>query len=518
MPIYSFQNVPVYSPTESWELHTLTVAGLTGLVGRNGAGKTRLLAHLKDDVSREAVVGYLPQTVEAGSDDMSVAAMLGIAPIVDASERLALGSGSDEDLALLEGCWDLPEKARILLDRLGLSEVLFDRPESTLSGGQRVMIRFAALVIREPDLLLLDEPTNNLDRESRSRLIQFLQEWKHPALIASHDRALLSVMKHIVEIEAGRLIHYGGGFDLYWQTREAAFSEAERIRQLAHRRLASIQKEAQVRRERAAKRAAIGNKQRASGSQPKVATDWKKNRAESNQGRSRVFEDARLESAKASLAQAQAMRGRPNEMALRLDAGGEPSGQRTVALEQISFTWPGALRPVFRNLTFFAPPGARISIEAGNGRGKSTLLNIIAGNLEPQEGTVYLPAQRAVLVDQHCREIDRGKTVLEQFAMVPGSTAQLRQNLAQFLFKGDILNRPAGSLSGGELLRLAFARAFIGPQAPVLLLLDEPTNHVDLETVGVLESALQSYAGTLIVASHDIYFKANLNLEAFYLS
>ncbi|MET0132569.1 MAG: ATP-binding cassette domain-containing protein, partial [Kibdelosporangium sp.] len=194
-------------------------AGRTGLVAPNGAGKSTLLKLIAGEyeplggtVSVDGVLGYLPQTLPlAGAP--TVAQVLEIAPIVGALAAIESGDASEEHFTVVGCDWDIEERARAELDRLGLGDVTLDRSLGTLSGGQVVSLGLAAQLLKHPDVLLLDEPTNNLDRDARRRLHTVLGDWTGTLLLVSHDRALLDRMDRIAELDQGRISFHGGGFE-----------------------------------------------------------------------------------------------------------------------------------------------------------------------------------------------------------------------------------------------------------------------------------------------------------------
>src|SRR5690349_9609977 len=189
--------------------------GRTGLVAPNGAGKSTLLKliagelhPLAGSVTADGVLGYLPQTLPLAGES-TVAEVLEIAPIVRALAAIEGGDASEEHFAKVGSDWDIEERARAELDRLGLGDVGLDRRLDTLSGGQIVSLGLAAQLLKQPDVLLLDEPTNNLDLEARHRLYDVLEQWNGSLLLVSHDRALLDRMDRIAELDRGEMRFYG---------------------------------------------------------------------------------------------------------------------------------------------------------------------------------------------------------------------------------------------------------------------------------------------------------------------
>ncbi|MDZ4270295.1 MAG: ATP-binding cassette domain-containing protein, partial [Mycobacterium sp.] len=196
-------------------------AGATGLVAPNGAGKSTLLRLIAGELRPTAgsvtvggTLGYLSQTLPL-LDDRNVAEMLGVAPTIAARDALAAGDSGDDVFAAIGEDWDVEERTRAQLDRLGLAHVALDRPLSTLSGGEVVTLGLARELLRRPEVLLLDEPTNNLDSDARHRLYTALDDFTGCLLLVSHDRVLLDRMDRIAELYRGEITFFGGNFSAY---------------------------------------------------------------------------------------------------------------------------------------------------------------------------------------------------------------------------------------------------------------------------------------------------------------
>jgi ATPase subunit of ABC transporter with duplicated ATPase domains len=195
--------------------------GRTGLVAPNGAGKSTLLKLIagelrpgRGSVTVTGVLGYLPQSLPL-SGELTVADVLGIAPVIRALDAIESGDTGEEHFAVIGDDWDIEERTRAQLDRLGLAGLPFTRRLDTLSGGQVVSLGLAAQLLRRPDVLLLDEPTNNLDLDARRKLYDVLDTWNGCLLLVSHDRTLLDRMDRIAELDRGELRSYGGNFSEY---------------------------------------------------------------------------------------------------------------------------------------------------------------------------------------------------------------------------------------------------------------------------------------------------------------
>ena len=501
--------------------------GRTGLIGVNGSGKSTLLRLIAGElrpgsgqVRADGDVGYLPQAITLGTH-RTVSDLLGITAARAALHAIEAGQAGEEVFAAIGDDWDVEERARAWLDRLGLDVALDDRVEQ-LSGGETVLAALAALFLRRPGILLLDEPTNNLDLDRRERLYDAVVSWTGVMVIVSHDRELLGLVDQIAGLSAGSIRMYGGNLPAYEELLAAEQAAADRAVSTA---------EADVRRERRdlaeaqtkqARRDRQGRKLAESGSMPRIMAQARKRHAQETAGRSRELHAERLQAARDRLAEAEQAVRDDAEIRVELPATAVPAGRTVLTVAGLDGArWhpaagsrsppPGAAmgrhrQPgVLAQLIVRGPE--RIALTGPNGSGKTTLLRGIAGladldGVTVRRGTVvgYLP-QRLDILDDSLTVVDNVRA-----AAPSASVNEVRASLARFLFRGDRADRVAGTLSGGERFRAVLAALLLAQPAPQLLLLDEPTNNLDLASVRQLSQALEGYRGALIVASHDVPF------------
>jgi ATPase subunit of ABC transporter with duplicated ATPase domains len=495
----------------------------TGLTGANGTGKSTLVRLLVGKlrpsagaVVRAGTVGYLPQDFQVRADQ-PLASVLGIGDRLARVDRVLAGDASADDLDSIGGDWDLRERAEAVLARLNLSHLALDRPVLNVSGGEATRVALAGVLLAEPDFLLLDEPTNNLDAAGREALYAFVEGWTGGLLAVSHDRGLLRRMDRIVELTPAGARVYGGGYDLYRAQREAEADAAARELASAQASLRSVRRQAQQMRERQDRRDGRGKRAAGEGGVPKIMLGMMKENAEGTGARVREVSARLVADGRARL---DAARDRADEhvrLALDLPSADVPAGKTIVELDGVTYAHPGAASPVVDGVSLRITGPERVAVTGRNGSGKTTLLRLVTGELLPDAGAARLglPAEEVAFFDQHTRRLRDDASVLENYRAANPDVDETaaRHALARFLFEGDAVHQPAGSLSGGQRLRAALACALNGWRPPRLLLLDEPTNHLDLDSLAALEQVLRGYDGALLVVSHDAAFLREIGID-----
>jgi ATP-binding cassette, subfamily F, member 3 len=476
-----------------------------GVVGPNGAGKTTLLRILAGDEAPDSGEVVVPRRVrverlrqeldprlERPVREEVAAALSHLDDLEREREALearivALGQAGQEPTAELAGRYDavragfeagrgFEREVRVeqVLAGLGFPPEASARPVRSFSGGWLMRVELAKLLLSEPDVLLLDEPTNHLDLPAIEWLEGFLDAYRGAVVAVSHDRTFLR--RHVTRIaalEEGRLTLYEGNYDAYRQQRE------ERLALLG----------AQAR-----------NQERRRAELERFVERFRYKATKARQAQSRVKMLERLERDAVEVP-----RERVRAMRLRIPPPAR-AGEVVATLEGVAQSY-GATR-VYEALDLEIRRGDRVALVGPNGAGKSTLLRIVAGPVPIERGSRRLGHNvRAVLYAQHHLEaLDPELTVLGELERDARTEdiPRLRAHLGAFLFSGDDVEKRVGVLSGGEKARLALARLLLRPAN--FLILDEPTNHLDLAACEVLESALSTFAGTLLFVSHDRTF------------
>ncbi len=437
------------------------------LVGRNGTGKSTLLKLLAGNL--------LP-------DDGRIHRQLGLRVAYVQQEVPAAASGTVGELAAVraegpehEEDWEWRRRIEVVLDGLGLDEnELF----ASLSGGLKRRVFLARALISKPDLLLLDEPTNHLDIKAITWMEEYLLQSSASLLFVTHDRAFLQrIATRIIELDRGQLASFPGNYKTYLSRKEQVLAAEENQRANFDKKLA--QEEAWIRQGIKARRTR-------------------------NEGRVRALLKLRLEK--------QAQRQRIGSVQMKIHEA-ERSGKLVLDAKNIHFAYDET--PIVKGLSIRVLRGDRIGLIGPNGVGKTTLLKLLLGELQPQQGEVELGTKLQVAyLDQLRGTLREDDTVAQNLAdgsdniFVGDKAKHVITYLREFLFAPERARSPVSVLSGGERNRLLLARLFAQPSN--LLVLDEPTNDLDTETLELLEERLMDYQGTVLLVSHDRTFLNNL--------
>ena len=470
-----------------------------GLLGRNGAGKStlmKIMAGLDKEYDGETrladgyTVGYLRQepqldpkktvfenVMEAVDHSHAVLrrfeeinSRLG-EPLDDAEmEKLLAEQATVQDEIDVKNLWDLDRQVEIAMDAMNLPPA--DWAVTNLSGGERRRVALCKLLLEKPDLLLLDEPTNHLDAESVDWLERHLAEYTGTVVAVTHDRYFLdNVAKWILEVDHGRGIPFEGNYTSWLQQKKARLEMEEKQ---ASTRQKTLDKE----------------------------LEWIRMSPKARQAKSK----ARVSAYEKLAAEQAAVR--DSEIEIFIPAS-RSLGDQVIDVENISKAFGDKL--LFENLSFRLPPGGIVGIIGPNGAGKTTLFRMLVGQEKPDTGTVKVGATVDVgYVDQNRDALDPEKTVFEEISgghdtiELGKRTVNARSYVAKFNFMGPDQQKKVGTLSGGERNRVHLAKLLRG--GANLLLLDEPTNDLDVDTLRSLEEGISSFAGSVVVITHDRWF------------
>ncbi|NEQ80723.1 MAG: ABC-F family ATP-binding cassette domain-containing protein [Moorea sp. SIO2I5] len=471
-----------------------------GLIGTNGSGKSTLLKIIAGlepidagqlSINPKTKIVYLPQQPDLDDNHTvleqvfadSGQQMTLIREYEELSQKLAHNPEDNQLLAQLSsvtqqmdatGAWELETKAKIILSKLGIVD--FDASIGQLSGGYRKRIALAAALLAEPEVLLMDEPTNHLDAMSVEWLQSYLNSYRGAILLITHDRYFLDqVTNRIIEIDRGDLYTYSGNYSYYLE-KKALAEESAISTQRKHQGV--------LRRE----------------------LEWLKRgpKARSTKQKARIDRIHEMQAKEFKQAQGK----------VEISTPGRRIGKKVIEFENVSKGYNG--RILVKDFTYEFSPDDRVGIIGGNGVGKSTLMDIITGRIQPDSGNVEIGSTIYIgYFDQHSedllealnqnqRVIDYLKDVAEYVTTADGTLITASQMLERFLFPPTQQYAPIHKLSGGEKRRLFLLQVLMS--SPNVLILDEPTNDLDVQTLAVLEEYLEGFNGCVIIVSHDRYF------------
>ncbi|WP_432042147.1 ABC-F family ATP-binding cassette domain-containing protein [Streptomyces cadmiisoli] len=493
--------------------------GRTGLVGVNGSGKSTLLKLIARELAPHdgtvrvaGELGHLPQTVTLDTA-LRVDEVLGIAARRAALHAIEAGDVAEEHFETVGDDWDVEERALATLGELGLGHVELGRTIGEISGGESVLLRLAALLLRRPDVLLLDEPTNNLDVYARKRLHAAVAACPGVLIVVSHDRELLDLVDQIADLRGGEITWYGGNFSAYEEALAAEQEAAERMVRSAEADFRKQKRELVDAQVKLARRKRYGQKMWDQKREPKIVMGARKRAAQESAGKHRIMHEEKLAEARERLDEAVEAVRDDDEIRVDLPYTAVPPGRSVLTLRDLELAHGACAAG---GLDLHGPE--RIALIGRNGAGKTTLLRTIAGELEPVSGeaTAHVPLR---FLPQRLDVLDGELTVAENVArFAPGATDnRIRARLARFLFRGARADQRAQTLSGGERFRASLAALMLSEPAPQLLMLDEPTNNLDMASVRQLTTALESYEGALVVASHDLPFLESIGITRWLL-
>jgi len=474
-----------------------------GLVGPNGSGKTTLLRIILREespdsgniqIGKNVTIGYLAQEIVPGSRRSILEEVLSKFPEVRELEGKMLSLSHDiandpENQALanqlgdtqnrfeaLEG-WSLEEKAKKILGGLGFTDRQFTDTMDVFSGGWRMRVALAAILLQEPDIIFLDEPTNHLDLEATIWLEAFLSDWKGGMVMISHDRAFLDrSVNHILEIDLKKITLYHGNYSKY--------KDEKSLRLEQHR-------------------ATYLNQQKQIKDTERFIERFRYKNTKATQVQSRVKMLDKMEKIEPPSEHNHAMNMRfpqPDRLP-----------QNVVSCRNVTKNYGNVVK-VFKDMSLTVERGQKIGLVGHNGAGKSTLLKMLAGVEDVTGGAVRIGANvdRAYYAQHQLEILDPGETVFESIrkANQEWSETEIRTYLGSFLFTGDEIEKHVKVLSGGEKARVSLAQMLVNPAH--LLLLDEPTNHLDIVSRNVVEKSLDQFTGSIVCISHDRHFLNNV--------
>jgi len=488
----------------------------TGLIGRNGQGKSLLMSLLHEQtkfkppysgqISWQCQHQYLAQLQRVQAD--TIAQALHIEDLNGCFERIQHGTASYADYEQVEHLWHLPTEWQQLLQSADLPLDL-DTPIQYLSEGQKTKLALCRLFLLKDHYLLLDEPSNHLDTRGREWLIQQMSQHPTGGLIISHDRQLLSHVQGIFSLSQLGLHYYGGNYALYQQQHQLQVESLSHAVQQEKRELKLLKEQQHQSQMKSQKRQKAGQKLRASGSQAPILLDAKKEQSEQSLSHLRKQQIKQLADVKDQLQQKQTqlehLKTQSFEFALITRKSGE-----ILRCHQLQLAY-AKTKPI--DLAIRA--GEKLHLRGANGTGKSTLLKTLQGVMSPITGEIYRKVI-SIYLDQTLSLVDDNISALEYLQRIDTELTEqhARTLLGNLQIRRDKALIPISTLSGGERLKVALLA--LKQQTVELLLLDEPENHLDIESCELLAQAIRSFNGAVILVSHDETFVEECGITTTY--
>jgi len=502
---------------------TLNPGQQAALVGPNGVGKSTLLRLLAGQllptagtITTSEPPYYVPQHL-GQYDHLTLAQALGVADQLHALHAILAGDAAPEHFATLADDWELEDRIRAALAHWQLPPGLdLRQPLHTLSGGEKTKVFLAGAQLQAPGLVLLDEPSNHLDTAARARLHDFILTTKATLLVVSHDRALLRQLPLTLELGPAAIITYGGNYDFYHAQQATQLQALQAQAAEQAKTLRQTQQKARAVAEQRHKLDARAPAQGAKKGLPRIVAGHLQRQAERSTAQLQATQASKINDLADNLHQLRTQLQARQPLALQLPASPLPPGKLLLDAQALNHAYAPGQPPLWpAPLTFQLRAGQRLRLAGPNGSGKTTLLRLLLGHLAPTHGQLTRAPFAALYLDQEYSLIDNSLSVIGQLRRYNARhlpEAELGTRLHQHHFPQARWASPCATLSGGEKLKLLLCCLAVSHAAPDLLVLDEPTNNLDLPSQQVLTRAVQAFAGTVLVISHDEVFVAEIDV------
>lgn len=493
------------------------------LVGNNGSGKSTLLRIIEGGlkpVSGEVVCSsnpyYVPQHF-GQYDQLTVMQALQVEPKIKALHAIIAGDASDENFTILDDDWNIEERSLAALSFWGLEHIQPDQPMRLLSGGEKTKVFLSGLQIHSPEIILMDEPTNHLDTGSRNKLYSFIESSRATMLIVSHDRTLLNLLPYTCELDRSKVTLYGGNYEFYKEQKEQVLVALQNQLNEKEKELRLAKKTAREALERKNKSSVRGEKAAVKKGIPRIMMGAMKQHAEQSTVKLKDVHDEKMSSISSTITDIQTALPDMRQMKTDFNSPNLHIGKILVTVKGMNFGY-GPDRLWSEPLNLQIKSGDRIQFSGNNGTGKTTLLKLILGELEPTDGSIDRADFKYVYIDQEYSIVKPYLTVfeqLEQFNLFAKPEHELKMILSRFLFPVGTWDKTCSKLSGGEKMRLAICCLMVSNNTPDIFILDEPTNNLDIQSVNIITAAIKDYQGTVLLVSHDLYFVKEIKINRF---
>lgn len=491
------------------------------LTGNNGTGKSTLLKVIAGVLSPSggqfsvnSRPYYVPQ-IFGQYNHLTIAQALGIEEKLNALNGILTGNTTEENFRVLNDDWTIEDRCEQALNHWQLKGLVLTQKMEKLSGGQKTKVFLAGISIHQPELVLLDEPSNHLDVSGRQLLYDFIQSTAGTLIVVSHDRKLLNLLDTVGELSKQGITLYGGNYDFYAEQKQIKSNALNQDIQNKEKAIRKAREKERETLERQQKLDARGKKKQEKAGVARIMMNTLRNGAENSTSKIKTVHAEKIENISQELQELRSILPGIDKMKFGFDNSALHKGKILFTAKDINFSYNNELL-WNEDLSFQITSGERIALKGINGSGKTSLIKLILGTLQPIKGTVYRADNKSVYIDQDYSLISNNLTVYEQAQQFNDAALQeheIKIRLNRFLFTKEDWDKPCLALSGGERMRLMLCCLTINNQSPDIIILDEPTNNLDIQNIDILTNAINEYQGTLIIVSHDERFLEDVNTE-----
>ncbi|MFZ4261644.1 ABC-F family ATP-binding cassette domain-containing protein [Sphingobacterium sp. HJSM2_6] len=491
------------------------------LIGQNGIGKSSLLKILagqitlnKGDYLANSTPYYIPQLHES-IPNQTVADVLGLSKKLQALDAILAGELDPTWYDLLNDDWTIEERSMQAFQYWQLEDIRLKDSFHKLSGGQKTKVFLAGIQIFDPDIILMDEPSNHLDQEGRELLYQWVASTSKSIVLVSHDRNLLNLFPHVAAMSAKGITHFGGNYDFYEEQKTIQRNALDQQLQASQKELRKAKEKERESLERQQKLNARGKGKQEKSGLSRIMMNTLKNNAENSSAKLKGIHQEKILGIQQ---QVQDLRNNALHLdQMQFDFKRSHLAIGKVILEGKDIQYQIRAKNLWRNaLNFQIKQGSRWEIAGRNGSGKTTLIKLLLQQVQASSGSLFSREFSSLYIDQDYSIIQSKLSIYEMaqsFNDAGLAEHEIKIRLNRFLFPRDTWNKPCEVLSGGERMRLLLCSMSIAQQAPDLIILDEPSNNIDIQNMDILTNALNQFEGTIVLVSHDAYFKNTLGIS-----
>ncbi len=519
------QNITYLHPNRDVQFSDLNLTihkhSKVALIGNNGMGKSTILKLLTGElltqsglVKTDTQPYYIPQVISK-LKNITVAHVLNIYPKIKALKEVLAGNATIENFDLLNDDWDIEERSKEALADWGLLNIDLSDPVEKFSGGEITKIYLSGISIHQPLVILMDEPSNHLDASGRDQLYSFIERTKSTLVIVSHDKTLLNLMTHTIELNRKGLTHYGGNYDFYIEQKNIQNNALQNDILSKEKSIKQAKETERIAAERKQKMDVKGKKKQEKAGLPKIMLNTLRNNAENSAAQLKSKHQEKIDNLSSELSQLRNSLNEINPMKITFEDHSLHNGKTLFKGKNINLNYE-RIKLWKRPLSFQILSGERIAIKGANGSGKTSLINVLINKIKPSEGIFESFESNILYFDQNYSLINNQLSVYEQAQKFNSGHLlehEVKIRLHRFLFTKNDWDKTCGVLSGGEKMRLMLCSLIITQNQPSVIILDEPTNNLDIQNLEILANAIRDFNGTLIVISHDTYFLSELNIS-----